>query len=644
MNHLEERLRAAFDARAQTYDTSPDAWLRVRERRPRRHRALRLAAAALPVALLAVFVPALLNGGLGRNTAADADALYQRLMQDRTAAGEQLTVDNPSEGKPLRLWFARAEQGHPELCYVLERAAAEPYGSCSAVAEETDAEAWFAGSTLRDGARDALDWGVALQDVGGITGVAEDGRRVPGTVLRPAGAPYAIWTVTYPARQAMSGIEVSDGAGRAIGTTSRALMEGQEPGQLLGAPLDLPAGVTVDAWRTPQETTIRWTRHGTHLFSSTPRLDEPVFATQSENLITGLARGNVARVAFVFAGGTTAEAETRPDPWGLGVALFAVDDPTRDPADRFATVAYDASGAQLWRQEAESTDPLNNFPPVGEVMTIPGAGDADDPVRAWFASIPMKGGRDDMVTLCKSGGLSPWGGTGASCSGGALTSPFTAHKLITYLPEPGTVTYLGVANEKWESVTAVLSDGRRVRAAFLRGAGTPAAIWHVTIPNGDVVVSGFTMKPKDGPLERHPEPDRTCGRRAVSAEAGRQPLAAGLSAVVAEPACVAFFEGGQVDTSLPGPLPGEKLSDLLDAGRPVQWRRGTATWYGYALPGTARVELVTSNGRTSTVEAVPDRFGQGVTLFGGPIPEGGEFNAGTVIRGFDADGKQLWRN
>ncbi|GAA2204389.1 hypothetical protein GCM10009850_003340 [Nonomuraea monospora] len=630
MNDLEERLRAAFDARARTFETSPDAWLRTRERRPRRYRALRLAAAALPVALLAVFVPVLLDGGLGRNTAADTDAVYQQLMRDRTPAGEQVSVDNPTEGKPLRLWFAKAGSGHPELCFVLERAGAQADGNCSAVTEETGSEAWFAGSTLRGGAETAMDWGVAVRDVGGITGVAKDGQRFPGTLLRPAGAPYAIWTVTYPARHAMSAIELADGEGRAIGSSPRALMEGQEAGEDLGPSLELPGGVTAHARRSAQVTTILWTRQGAHLVSSAAELNEPVSAMRGGDAIVGLARENVAKVGFVFADGTTAETEATPDPWNLGLRVFAA--AATGLRGRFTTIAYDVSGAEIWRDEG-----AENLPPVGEVMTVPGTEGSGEPVRAWFARITMKGGRGDAITLCRSHHL---GGT--VCSGDRLERPFSAYKTIGYLPEPGTVTYLGVAREEWKSVTAVLSDGRRVEAAFLRGAGTPAPIWHLTIPNGGVTVAGFTVRPQDGPLERHPEPDRTCGRRAVSVE--RQPLAAGVSAAVAEPSCLAFFfEGGQVDTSMFGPLPGGKLSDLLGAGQPVRWGRGTSTWYGYAPAGTARVELVTSNGLTGTAEAVPDRFGQGVTLFAAPIPEGGELSAGMVIKGFDAGGRQLWK-
>ena len=82
MNDMEERLRAAFDAQARTYEPDPHAWARIMERRPRR-RPARWLLAALPVALLTVFVPVLLNGGLGRNSAIDPTGVYQQLMKER---------------------------------------------------------------------------------------------------------------------------------------------------------------------------------------------------------------------------------------------------------------------------------------------------------------------------------------------------------------------------------------------------------------------------------------------------------------------------------------------------------------------------------------------------------------------------------
>ncbi|MFC7714999.1 hypothetical protein [Nonomuraea recticatena] len=65
MNDLEERLRAALDARAQTYETSPTAWLRVQERRRGPLRRWGVVLVALPVALVALLVPVLLGGFQG---------------------------------------------------------------------------------------------------------------------------------------------------------------------------------------------------------------------------------------------------------------------------------------------------------------------------------------------------------------------------------------------------------------------------------------------------------------------------------------------------------------------------------------------------------------------------------------------------
>ncbi|MEV5889394.1 hypothetical protein [Nonomuraea fuscirosea] len=191
---------------------------------------------------------------------------------------------------------------------------------------------------------------------------------------------------------------------------------------------------------------------------------------------------------------------------------------------------------------------------------------------------------------------------------------------------------------------AVLSDGRRFDAALLRGEDTPARIWHVTVPNGDAVLVGFTVQTKNGRVDRYPERNASCGRKAVGTETGRQSLPAGVTAVVAEPSCLAFFEQGKPSPSLPGPLPGEKLSDLLAAEQPVRWSLGATAWYGYGLAGTARVELRTSNGLTVTMDAVPDPWDQGVTLFAAPIPGGAEFSAGLSITGYDAAGGKLWQD
>ncbi|MEV0387265.1 hypothetical protein [Nonomuraea sp. NPDC050643] len=636
MNDLEERLRAAFDARADTYEASPHAWARTRDRRPRR-RPLRFVLAALPVALLAVFVPVLLNGGLGRNTAADPDEVYQRLMRDRTASGEQVIVDNPTEGRPLRLWFAKARLGYPELCFVMERAGAEPYGGCSGVSEELNADAWFTGSTLRDGTETTMDWGVALDDVGGVTGVAADGKRYAGTVLRPAGAPYRIWTVTYPAPRPIPMIEITDDRGRNLGQWSRDMMNIVE-GKPDGAAVELPEGVFARLYRSKEGTTLSLTRGGADLGSSPVAGDlPPVHPIMKGSVITGVARKDVARIEFSFGDGLGVGVETRPDPWGLGLTLFSVQNPAGDRRDDYRLVAYDASGAEVWRDDNSASLAPKELPPVGELMTIPGTGESGEPVKAWFTD-----GTSGVTTLCHSGGVVPEGWA-PSCLGGRIGGLFS-QKVTTYLPEPGSVTHLGVAGDDWEAVEAVLSDGRHVAASFLRGKDTPARIWYVTVPGGDVVVAGFTLKAKGRPLEHIAEYDKGCARKAARSDAPHQRLPAGITALVGEPGCMAFWQNGKVVPALPGPLPGGRLSDLLGPGQVVRWAQHANAWYGYAPGGTAKVEVVTTNGVTVTADGVPDQWGQGVALFAAPTPAGADFSAGTVVTGYDADGKELWRS
>ncbi|MEU8395706.1 hypothetical protein AB0C28_10995 [Nonomuraea sp. NPDC048892] len=642
MNELEERLRAAFDARAQTFETRPDAWARTRERRPWRRLAGRTLVAAVPVTLLAALVTALvtglvpvwLGGGRDGDASSDADAVHERLMQDRTAAGEEVTVDNPTEDRPLRLWFATAKAGYRELCFVVERADLDPYGGCTPITDEVITESWFVGSTLRDGAETAMDWGVALPGVGGVTGVAADGEKFSGTVLRPEGAPYRLWTVTYPARHAMAKIELVDDQGRALGEESRERLTGQQLGTAAGAPVDLPAGVTARPYRQGRDTEVTWSRHGAHLASAPVKAlaRNAVIPGMEENVITGIARADVARVTITFPGGASNDFVTRPDPWGLGVALFAGENPVGAWREGSEVVAFDAGGAELWRQTDKEGAVADAIPAAGEVMTLPGG------LRTWFSDAVGPG----RTTICLSGDSSPGGGV--RCQGGATKNSPHPLKAVTYLPAPGSTTYIGVAGESWESVRAVLSDGRRLDAAFLRGKGTPARIWHVTVPNGDAVLVGFTVRTKDGRVDRYPETNPSCGRKAVGTEAGRQSLAAGVTVLVAEPSCLAFFEHGEPSPSLPGPLPGERLSDLLTAERPVRWSYGATAWYGYGPAGTARVELRTSNGLTVTMDAVPDQWDQGVTLFAAPIPKGAQFAAGMSITGYDAAGTKLWQD
>ncbi|MEV6029827.1 hypothetical protein AB0L65_01690 [Nonomuraea sp. NPDC052116] len=632
MNDLEERLRAAFDARARAYEPDPHAWARIMERRPRR-RPARWLLAALPVALLTVFVPALLNGGLGRNTAIDPTGIYQQLMKERTPLGKETSVDNPSEGKPLRIWFAKAKLGYPELCVIVERAAAEPYGKCSDLYQGDFSDAWFVGSTLRDGAATAMDWGVARHDVGAVTGVTEDGKEFAGTLRSLDGAPYRIWTVTYPAQETLSKVEIADVKGRNVGWRPRAMIS--PPTQpALGASMELPEGVSVRPVRSKQGQELTWTRAGAYVFSLTvpPRFGLTQTISHS-GVIVGVTRKDVARIEVSVNDGGTMTMETRPDPWNLGVALFAGPSPADTRENGYRVIAYDASGQQIHVDMVGGTDD-DPRQVVGEVMTIPGTENSGRPMRVWFSG-------DNK--FCYFGGVVPddWSSS-STCVESFREGSFGYEETTSYLPEPGVVSYYGPAGEDWESVDAVLFDGRQIRGSFLRGTGAPRPVWHVNVPLG-TEVGGFLMKLKDKPVKQVPIYAKDCDGRAARSDATRHTLPAGVTTLLA-PNCVAFWELGEVVPSVPGPLPGGKLSDLLDEERPARWIDGYKSWYGYALAGTVKVEATMKNGITATADAAPDPWGQGVALFAAPKPTAKEFTGSNVVlKGYDADGKELWR-
>ncbi|MBB5784829.1 hypothetical protein [Nonomuraea jabiensis] len=638
MNDLEERLRAAFDARARAYEPDPHAWARIMERRPRR-RPARWLLAALPVALLTVFVPVLLNGGLGRNTAIDPTGIYQHLMKERTPLGKEASVDNPSEGKPLRIWFARGKLGYPEVCYIVERAAGEPYGACVEAVEWRNADAWYVGSTLRDGAGTAMDWGLALQDVGAVAGVTKGGQEFQGTVRSLDGAPYRLWTVTYPSQEPMSKIRISDVQGKGLGWWSRDGLFLPD-GQPMSAPMELSQGISVQPYRTKEGTRLTWSRHGAELASQVPSAtDQAVTISGRRDMIIGLARKDVARIEVSFGGGSTASVVTRPDPWNLGVTLFAAMSPSDDRAEGRRVTAYDASGKQVWSQdEPARKEPSEPDKVAGEVMNLPGTEGSGRPVRIWFTR--RSDGGDGF---CYTGGPGPTdqGMTGCFISFAQNSYPF--QQATTYLPDPGADIYFGPALADWESVEAVLLDGRRVRASFLRGKGAPYSVWHVSVPRG-TEVGGFVVKAKGRPDKQVPNYSKSCAKQAARSEASPQTLPAGITALLV-PGCAAFWENGEIVPALPGPLPGARLSDLLDAARPVQWISGETAWYGYATAGTAKVELRMKGGASGTAEAVPDTWGQNVTLFAAPTPKGAPKNRSDIVAltGYDAGGKELWR-
>ncbi|MCK2217387.1 hypothetical protein MF672_026885 [Actinomadura sp. ATCC 31491] len=635
MTELEERLRAAFDARARTFESSPDAWARVQARHGRRdyRRWARPLLAAVPVALLAAFVPVLLGGGLGREIAAGPEEVYGRLMKGREPAGEQVTVDNPTEGRPMRIWFAEASLGYPEVCYVVERAAAEPYGGCAPVQEWAQAD--FVGSTLRSGAETAMDWGVATPEVGAVTGVTAGGRRIPGAVLAPAGAPYRIWTVDYPEREPIQKIEYADARGGHLGWSSRDMLA-TTPGPALGQAVELPEGVTVRPHLAEQGTTLAWTRAGAGIAESRVDGKETLYVGVTRDVIAGYAPAGVTRVAVSFPGEGTVTMEVTPDPWGLGIGLFSGASPRSDTYAGYTAIAYDASGKEVKRlQEPVREQPGGAEKPIGAVIDLPGTENSGRPTRVWFARPG-----DGPTVLCATGGASPYGQGSSWCAQTGPASDLPRSTATAYLPKPGVVVHFGPAGDDLEQVEAVLSDGSRVRAAFLRPEGAPGRLWHVAVPLG-ARVGGYLVRTRGAEPRAVPVVDKTCGRTVSAAEPGGVSLPADVTARL-NGSCLAFREGGELVPALPGPVPGSRLSEQFGGRFPAYWAHGERAWYGYAPAGTAKVVITWKGGGRAEAAATPDPWGQGVALFAGQGPEGADY-AETRLTGYGAGGEELWQ-
>ncbi|MEV0229361.1 hypothetical protein [Nonomuraea sp. NPDC050786] len=651
MNDLEEHLRSALDARARTFEASPHAWARVMERTPRRPRA-RWLLAALPAALLAAFVPVLLNGGLGRNTATDPDEVYRQLMRDRTPAGEQVTVDDPAEGRPLRLWFAKGGMGQPELCYITERADANPYGSCGGMLSASISRGgWFEGSTAKDGAARAMDYGVARQDVTAVGAVTKSGAKIPATLLRPEGAPFQIWTVTYAAQDPVSKVVFSK-PGRADYEMPRsALTHGRlDADQQEGKAVELEGGITVAPYKTKTGRQLVWLRQGETISRTSlePKYlfqNGPVTYSGTDDLFAGVARKDVAKLRMVVSGQSEVTVDTRPDPWNLGLRLFTIS--TRKSADTaYTLVAYDAAGKEIWRTEGTPrADEPNYGDKVGGTIVLPGTEDFGyGPVRFWF--VRSKGEPAGQFMLCHSGGVNYDGRRGGGCGSASFNDPnsFSHSSVDSFRPEPGATVSYGTAPPDWESVDAVLRDGRRIHGGFVSAPGAPARVWYVKYPYG-TDVAAHVVKVKGRQLESVYLTSHDCWE--AKAPQGRgHPLTRGITAALVMDNCVRFWKGAK---ELPGayePIPGGKLSSMLAPERPLQWGQEKTDWYGFTLPGTAKVTVTLKGGGTATAETVPDPWGQGVMLFSGAVPEKagrpGITWPGMRFTGYDAGGRVVW--
>ncbi|WP_219465702.1 hypothetical protein [Nonomuraea rhizosphaerae] len=665
MSDLEARLRAALHAKAETFEAAPDAWLAVQRRTPSPPPRGRWLAAALPIALIAVFVPILLNGGLGRNSANDPSELYRSLMRELTPAGQEVVFDDPATGRPVRLWFARTEVGAPELCKIIEPVDGDPYGWCGDLRFEEGRAVMgvYDGTTRTDSPGPYVDYGVATNDVVEVTAVLEDGRRVEATQHRSDDAPLMIWTLPLSAGQRVSKVQVTDAKGRQGPDASPYFRQQSHRETPIGQSLRLPGGVTVRPYEDKvQGRKLYWFRGGEEvgLVNLEGKNANPPGASWSENGLIYAARPkDTARIEVVFGAEAPITLTGSEDPWNLGLNLFTAAR-SRLPDWRLGstTTGYDAAGKQVWRTSVPPYKKKEEVEErrIGETMTVPGTEDfTDGPVRLFFGERPALGRPPEdgvkEVMLCAEGGANSNGRQedklSATC--GQLHSPmggFTRREVQSFLPLPGNVVAFGVADDDWLSVDAVLDDGTRVHGTVTRGKDTPRPVWWVKYPRTlDGAVLAFKLRGKR--IEQVQRTNMWCWEAKKPVAAG-QPFGGGLVANMHDGTCLKWWQDGKEQPGSFQPAPGGKLSDLIAAGeRPLRWSAGRERWYGFALPGTARVEFTRRDGGAiSTETTVDDPWSQGVRLFEGPLPKAvakqGLFWPGIRFTGYAADGRVLW--
>ncbi|MEU7744180.1 hypothetical protein [Nonomuraea sp. NPDC049158] len=658
MSDLEARLRAALEARAQTYEADPNAWLKVQRRTPPPVPRGRWLLAALPIALLAIFVPILLNGGLGRNSASDLDEVYKQLMQGKTAAGEQVVVNDPARGKPLRLWFARGRLGSPEVCFVAVPADGDPYGSCHdlRMAGIMERSGVYEGSTRADTPSAYVDYGVADNDVAKVTAVLADGRRVDATVHRSEGAPMVIWTLALSAVDKVSTVEFTDARGRRGSDASPRRLAGESSRHTpIGQPMRLPGEVMVRPYDDKvQGRSVFWFRGTKELGWVNLDLKDPMTAKapmihSEDGLIYTATKRDTVKIQIALGSDAPITMQGIPDPWNLDRNLFTL--AHLPPLDWFHGgwwAGYDAAGKQLWREDRprSTASPKSTFKQIGEPITVPGTDDfSNGPVRLSFGKYPY----EDDLQLCGTGGTGIDGRDQGGCARVRPEPPFggfSSSRVETYLPLPGSVVAFGAAEDDWLSVDAVLEDGRRLPATLTRVKDLPAPVWWVRYPS-DAKVSAFAYKVRGKQLE---QVDLTrpgwCWGDNKPLDAGHV-FPGGLTAHLYADTCVKWTKDGKEQPDSFQAVPGGKLSAMIAAPElPLQWSASREEWYGFTVPGTAKVDVTLKGGGRLTASTVPDPWDQGVLLFAGPVPKAvgkqGLSWPGMRFTGYGADGGVLW--
>lgn len=305
---------------------------------------------------------------------------YMERMRDLTPIGERLLMNNPSEDRPMSLWYSKQKSGRIVFCEEVKRRTGSGSSGCNEVADnEVATEQGTTRSFPLPVTGKVLHYGTAQAEVVRVTAVLEEGGRVTGKLQTPQGAPQAVWTVIVPADKKVTAFEFAGGEGETIKRIERPhMVEPEAYDKPVGRTVEMPGNLNVGLYERPERTLI-WKLNGQAVGGMNsltsgmavierggpdgPLIDmdgKPFDVEMHEHKEHwfGITGTKTKRVALVFKDGTSVIAATRPDPWKIGgFRMFAGTQQRTDDlyAEGFKIVGYDNDGVELWHEDHKPT-------------------------------------------------------------------------------------------------------------------------------------------------------------------------------------------------------------------------------------------------------------------------------------------------
>ncbi|MEW9554596.1 hypothetical protein [Nonomuraea sp. NPDC050783] len=293
--------------------------------------------------------------------------------------------------------------------------------------------------------------------------------------------------------------------------------------------------------------------------------------------------------------------------------------------------------------ESEPTPPADaawSRPPLGEALVLRNPSEDRD-MSLWFARRKEDGG----AVLCWTY-LSRTGGSTSSCNQEPVGGTASLEGSTQSWPPPERVLYFGAAGDAVAGVAAVSDGGDRVRGSIHHPRGAPRAVWTVTVPAGTRVGS-FEFTGAGGDVLARVDNTPMIVPEATAEPAGEVlKLDGGLSANVydvPDRTLIWRLAGRPVASDLVRAK--DLMKDLGGDTMPVLLHERDHRWFGLASDvRTAEVELVLADGRKARTRARKDPWGIGVRVFAGSHErEGDIYREGFQIVGYDAAGREIWR-